>query len=850
MKNRNLYTNFTLAVGAFLLSVCPAFGQETTPKTNPTPAPAVQTSRKQSPRRVSSVKLTDVDTDTSLVAPTAPVAPVSTKSDSGAENSDKSAVGQVVRLDPKEAEKKEKLESELEREKDKAVAEARAEVEAKAKVEAAARQAEFAAKQAELEAKQKETEESAAAEKARMEAEFEKARIKAEAEAAEMRQSAENEKRVMEEQAASDKSRLEQERVKREKQVEADRLKREKQDSDERLERERQAENERLEREKLAATERETRERLEAEAAAKQAAMQLEIETQRAAAQLAQEQAEASSAARLVAETSAKTENEKIRRSLIEQTARTLNYLKPEEAVSLVPNDLLTAPQIESFLSAEAKKDESLVKVVDYCNTAFKGEPFSYTGTADVTLGDFLDLLGNQYRVDFVPDADVLALPIRLSVNNKRWNSVLRSQLDLLDVQATCDGGIISLVKRQKYLAQQEVNRKSAPLKTELIRLQHLRVAAGKQVDLSGKSNSSDPIQTLEQKLQKIIETGGDNRGTVAQIPGRAEFFIKATEDQLRDIRQQITLADRPRYRVDVFGLIYVINENKLKDIGSQLSVILSNGGLTRSGGLTTLPQPTTGTGTGGTGGTTTSTTGFPGGFTSPSGSLGAGAASTIVGANVNVGIAEFRYQLSLLEQFGVARSIEKPFVSAKDGSTSVYDNGTKIPVVIQALNNFGGGGSGGSISYINAGTSLSVSPQIAFDENDKPKSVSLNLRLESNTPNTSIQTSGNIPAVNSRSIQLDDVTFLPGQAFIFGGSTIRLESYTVSQTPGLGELPFFKNFFRRKNKQVNDDQIYFAVTVQISEDDGSSPVNPLNLDTSFAAPPPMNQPLRPTKVN
>ena len=82
---------------------------------------------------------------------------------------------------------------------------------------------------------------------------------------------------------------------------------------------------------------------------------------------------------------------------------------------------------------------------------------------------------------------------------------------------------------------------------------------------------------------------------------------------------------------------------------------------------------------------------------------------NTILAARANIGLVDFNYQLSLLEQLGVARRVEKPFISVKDGSTGTFENGTQIPVVLQALNNLGGSGGGGSIEFINAGTTLSV---------------------------------------------------------------------------------------------------------------------------------------------
>lgn len=832
---KSLFTKFfTTTVCGLLLFICTAIGQEK-PAANPTPTSQTETKPAKAikPRRISNIKFDQRDEKATNKTENPSTEPVTDQP------ADRAQVPQIAKATPEEIEAQRKAEEErriqLEQEKIVAAqAEADRRVAADAALEREKQKAadEAAAKtKAEFEAKQRESEEKAAAERKKLADELEKTRLDAETKAAEAAKKAAEEKRELEQRAAQEKIRLEAERIEREK----------------------QAENERIE-----------RERREKEAADKEAALKLELENQRIAAEKAKQQADAENAARIEAETKAKaelerqkSERETIRKSVIENAAKNLGFLNSAAAVSLVPADMSDAAQIEAFLTDQAKKNESLVKAIDFCNTSFKGEAFTYTGTADITLGDFLDLLNNQYQVDFVPDNDVLQLPVRLNVNNKRWDNVLRSLLRQLDVQASCDGGIISLVKRTKYLAQLEDQRKNAPLKTETIRLNYLRPRSGGQVNLSGKTtNSAAPIETLEAAIRKILETDGDKRGSVSLIPGRAELFIKATEEQLREIREQIALADRKKYRIDVYGQIYAVNENRLKDVGSQISAVLSTN-LSRSGGLTTLPPATNGTSGGTTGGTSGGTNNggtvvgrnFPNGFGVPSGSLSAANPATIIGANVKVGSAEFAYQLSLLEQFGVARSIEKPFVSAKDGSTGLFENGTKIPVIIQALNNFSGS-TGGSVDYIDAGTTLSVSPQIAFDENDKPRSVSLNLRLESNTPILSIQTSGDVPAVNRRAIQLDDITLIPGQTFIFGGSNNRTESNTVTRTPGLGELPVFGNLFKRKNKQISEDKIYFALTVQISEDDGESPINPMNLDTTFPAPPPANAPLKPVKIN
>jgi len=535
-----------------------------------------------------------------------------------------------------------------------------------------------------------------------------------------------------------------------------------------------------------------------------------------------------------------KAEMEVNRVKMVEMTAQKLGFVDTAEAVKLVPVSVIAASDIEKVLGKAILDNPRLSKETSFCDVPFNGAPLNLELTADDTFGTLLDDLRLTFGVNFLPDAEILDLPVRVNVQGVPWNVVLCQQLSNLDIEARYVGkNVISLVRRSKLLTLQDSRRKTAPTKTEYIKLKYLRPVINGQTNLAGKSTGTANVESLEQAIQKILSNGGDSRGSISRIPGRAEFFITATDAQFDQIRQVIAKADRPTYRVDVFGLVYTVNENKLKDVGSQLSAIINTGG--RSSGFTTLPQPTqapTGSTTGATTNAGVGGLGVP--FGNPNG-LAAGSPNTILGARVRLGLVEFNYQLSLLEQLGVARRVEKPFVSAKDGSTATFENGTQIPVIIQAVTNLGGGG--GSIDFINAGTTLSATPQVIEDENGNPKLVNLSLRLESNTPDLSIQTSGNVPSVNSRRVQ-NEITIAPGVAFIFGGSNDIGDSNTVSRTPVLGELPGIGNLFKRKTKQRTDNKLYFAVWVQISLDDGNSPIETDTLNTTFPKPPAMDAPL------
>ncbi|HLM59310.1 MAG TPA: hypothetical protein VK308_00770, partial [Pyrinomonadaceae bacterium] len=294
-----------------------------------------------------------------------------------------------------------------------------------------------------------------------------------------------------------------------------------------------------------------------------------------------------------------KAEMEANRVTMVEMTAQRLGFLKPLEAAALVPANVRTASDIEAALNAEILKNPRLVKEITFCDADFVGAPLNLELTADDTFGTLLEDLRLTFGINFLPDAEVIDLPVRVNVQNVPWNYVLRSQLNYLDLDARCYGNTVSLIKRTKMLSLQDSQRKTAPTRTEYIKLQYLRPVSGGQSNLAGKSTGTASLESLEQTIQKILQSGGDNRGSISRIPGRAEFFITATDEQLAQIRQVIAKADRPTYRVDVFGLVYTINENKLKDVGSQLSAVINTGG--RVSGISTLPGQQTGGSGGGT---------------------------------------------------------------------------------------------------------------------------------------------------------------------------------------------------------------------------------------------------------
>lgn len=536
---------------------------------------------------------------------------------------------------------------------------------------------------------------------------------------------------------------------------------------------------------------------------------------------------------------------------LIIEKAKSLNFIEPQKAVELIPAGVTSGKEIEVILKAKIKESPQLADAPNFCSKEFVGAPYTFDVPTPIKLSTLLNDLRFRYGINFLPDADLSDLTIQVGVTDVPWNLVLRAQLSYLDIEASCvDDNTISLIKRQKLLSLQDSIRKTSPTRTIQIRLKYLRPSTQTQVNLAGRpSGSSATIETLEAEVSKILRVGGDARGMVVRIPGTSELIITGTDEQIVQIEKIIQAADKPSYRVQVFALVYTVNENKLRDVGSQLSAIVGTGDLRSLGGISNLPGSTTnggGTGTG-TGNNPNSTTKpgalnpggirtFGDGFSTPS------QQNTILGASTTVGTAQFSYQLSLLEQLGVARRVEKLRIETRDGTTGTFESGRQIPVIVAAANNLGG--SPGQLEFINAGSSLSATPQVIEGEDGKPYLINLAFRAESNNVDTSVQTN-NVPSVNGRRVQ-SETTFLLNQVYVLGASNDTTESNSLSRAPGLGQIPIIGDIIgKRRVKQKSEDKLYFAFWVEVSYSDAVSTIPTTNLDSTFPVPPPMNEPLK-----
>jgi type IV pilus assembly protein PilQ len=481
------------------------------------------------------------------------------------------------------------------------------------------------------------------------------------------------------------------------------------------------------------------------------------------------------------------------------------------------PTSVMLGPAIQTETTIPQSKNV-------FCEGGI-GEPYSISITRPIAFIDLVNVFRTNFNVNLVLDQEIQQLPINYNVENVPWTTILRMIMELNELEAKCiDGGRLVLIAKRAKLAEIENQRRlSAPLQKEVFKLRYIQQTSGGRVNAAGQQigNSNASIQSLEDAIRDILQSGSDKRASVRRVPGRNELIVSATRDQIEDIRQLIERFDRPAYQVRLTALMYTVNESKLRDIGSQLNVILGNASQTDLGGITTLAGgQSSGSGSGNNAiGRVPSGVGNLGkGFGQPANTLQAANPAGIFGLTTIVGTAQFNYQLSLANQRGVVNVQSRPFGIVGDGEVFDLTSGTQIPVALPII----AGGSvtpTGQLQFVEASRIAQIVPQVAELEDGKPGFVTLTLRLENNSVDTSLASIASVaPPVNRQSLQTV-LRLRNGETAIVGGLTADAVSHTSNKVPGLSSLPLLGNLFKRQTDQENRDRLYFAITAEVIQE-------------------------------
>lgn len=485
----------------------------------------------------------------------------------------------------------------------------------------------------------------------------------------------------------------------------------------------------------------------------------------------------------------------------------------------------------------------------NYGQPGFLGEPINLN-VVNADIRDILNYITEQYGVNFVIDSSVGAVPVTVNVQEVPWNLALDAVLKANRLGVESNGNILRVATTEVLAKESETQKilndsrlDASPLVTEFIRLNYARAsgtlaqAAGStgafsggatNLSFSGGAGGDATGGSGDQGLLPIISRRLSRRGSI-EVDGRSNtLIITDVKENIDAIRQLAAILDQPEPQVEIETRIVIAQRNFSRDLGAQLSAGVLNLGNGALGNLSSLPSTsgTSGTGGGGGGNNNTVRTGpnpfgvFGGldGTNQPLGSLGAAAASTVIGLTTGLfGTAQISALISLAESRGEAKTVATPRVTALNNRPAQIESGQQIPVqTTQAAS----GTAVVTTTFVSVPLRLSITPQIT-----DVGTVILRVTVENNTINTGIAVGG-VPGIDTQRMQ-SEVLVPDGGTTVMGGVLADTEGVTRQRTPGLASIPVVGNLFKRKLTTRSSSEILFFITPRIYRPDyQGKPIN------------------------
>jgi type IV pilus assembly protein PilQ len=483
-----------------------------------------------------------------------------------------------------------------------------------------------------------------------------------------------------------------------------------------------------------------------------------------------------------------------------------------------------------------------------YGEPGFRGESINLN-VVNADIRDILSYITDQYGINFVIDRSVKEVPVTVKVNDVPWNVALDSVLQAQALGVQVNGNILRVAESKTLADEGDLFRSrmnnvldTSPLFTEFVRLNYARALG----TLAGDAGSSNQLTTgtssesvggssgganmgagatgggSDQGILAIVKKRLSRRGTV-EVDGRTNtLIITDVRQNIESIKQLVSLLDQPEPQVEIEARIVVATRSFSRDIGVQLTALLSGARGSGIGGGT-LPNT-------------------PSGVNLPlvpnptiNNDLASSIANTAIGLTTGVfGTAQLSAIISAGEQRGLAKVIATPRVSALNNRPAEIKSGSKIPVTtIQP-----GGAAGGAViattTYVDVPLRLAITPQITDDD-----MVILNIVAENSS--TASVVGGAAPAINTASMTTQ-VSVPNGGTTVVGGVIFDDERESQDRTPGLASVPILGNLFKRKGVQRNTNEILFFITPRIQRPEVTSGTRPA-LPTSIIQPVPMGNP-------
>ena len=407
---------------------------------------------------------------------------------------------------------------------------------------------------------------------------------------------------------------------------------------------------------------------------------------------------------------------------------------------------------------------------------------------------------------------DEVSGTVSIRLQDIPWDKVLDNILKIKKLAKHVDNesGIIRIHSQEALVAQEEFDRMRAedaqknidaqralePLRTEIFRLYY-----------------ADP-EDVKTEIESILGKAEGGEGATKVAAGTAQVVIdertrslvvKARSGELDQIHEIIKRVDVRNVQVLIEAIVVNATDNFLEELGARLGLDKTGtifGGVGRAAGLASgaasgsIP-PAVGFG---------DTASWIGDNTSSISDLLAlsETATGGIGLLLSSGTQALKLELSALEKEGLSKTVANPKVFTLNNKKALIKQGDKVPKVTPAS-----GSEPASVSYEEANLLLEVTPSIVGDGN-----IVLEIKLNWDVPDDSKAVQGN-PYITQRVIETE--LLVPNKAVVVIGGIKKQETADAEdKVPGLGDLPFIGQLFRKARVKDNRTELLVFISPRV----------------------------------
>ena len=179
---------------------------------------------------------------------------------------------------------------------------------------------------------------------------------------------------------------------------------------------------------------------------------------------------------------------------------------------------------------------------------------------------------------------------------------------------------------------------------------------------------------------------------------------------------------------------------------------------------------------------------------------FGLGSPTSGIGILRQTGSAVLKAEISALEHLGMGKTISNPKIFTLDNQTATIIQGEEMPYESTSS-------SGTQTSFKEAALKMTVTPSIIGDGN-----VLLEIQVNNDTPNRTITgTPGMYKMEISTKLLIAD-----GDIVVIGGIKKHIVAGSKDQMPGVGDIPFIGNMFKKKEKLDEMDELLIFIAPRI----------------------------------